>query len=367
MAKRGLFDKGADHEASGVSIASLKKSREVRRDFIVKYGSIPTSILVHDRHQKAMDLIRDGLEEAPENGRSYEKCRFVTGDPLLDQESNFYLRNRSVRKGKSYKSKRSYGSGDYKTGDQALDNTGFGARGHFVRQSSGVRNDPTQPAPLSSFFQNIGRLMIDFYCPEGGVVYDPFAGHNSRMELVWKSGRHYIGVDCSATFMHANEVIRDVLFKRNEQAVKKNDATVKLILGSSAKVDLPDNHADFTITSPPYYNLEWYGDEPEQLGNAPTYEKFLELLKSHVAENLRILKPGAFCAWFINDFRLDKIFYPYHMDLYRIFVEVGFKPFNIYIVDLGNPITQAFVQFIISSKIFPKRHEYCLLFRKGGE
>jgi hypothetical protein len=175
MAKRGLFDNGADHSASGVSIASLKKSREVRRDFLVRYGKIPTSILVHDRSLKAMDLIRDGDGEEITN-RSYTGHNFITGNALIDEETNFYIRQRDVRKGKTYRkdTPRNYNSGDFKTGNPELDKTGFGAKGHFVRQNSGVRQDPSLPAPLSSFFQNIGRLIVDFYCPEGGVVTDLF-------------------------------------------------------------------------------------------------------------------------------------------------------------------------------------------------
>ena len=84
----------------------------------------------------------------------------------------------------------------------------------------------------------------------------------------------------------------------------------------------------------------------------------------HVEENYRILKRGTYCCWFINDFRKDKVFYPYHVDLYKLFIDVGFTPFNIYIVDLGNPVNAAFVQDIIKNKILPKKHEYILVFKK---
>ena len=66
----------------------------------------------------------------------------------------------------------------------------------------------------------------------------------------------------------------------------------------------------------------------------------------------------------MNDFRLVGKFYPYHIDVFQLFIKAGFKPFNIYIVDLGASFLEAFVQKIITTKIFPKRHEYCLLFMK---
>jgi len=162
--------------------------------------------------------------------------------------------------------------------------------------------------------------------------------------------------------MEGNRKIKEILLAEN--TLIDNPATITLIEGSSAKVDLPDNYADFTITSPPYWDIEYYGDEPEQLGNAKTYDNFLDALSAHIRENFRILKSGAFCAWFVNDFRKNNIFYPYHSDLIYFFQEAGFEMFNIYIVDLGNTFGKIFAQQIEKSKIFPKRHEYCLLFQK---
>jgi len=295
-----IFSDKIDDKATGKNLASLEKSRKIRSDFILKYGFVPESILKHNKNSCSIT-----------NKQKRNYSRF------------------SISKNKNL----------------------FRISGQCTRAGA-----------LSSFFQVIGRLMVDFYCPENGIVYDPFAGHNSRMELTFKTNRHYIGVDISKSFMIENRKIKEELI--NEQGFFKSDKTITLIECSSKNVDLPNNHADFTITSPPYWNLEYYGDEPEQLGNAKTYNKFLKLITEHIQENLRILKPGAFCAWFVNDFVKDKTFYPYHIDLFNIFVEVGFEPFQIYIVDLGASISQAFVQQIISSKRFPKRHEYCLLFRK---
>ncbi len=67
----------------------------------------------------------------------------------------------------------------------------------------------------------------------------------------------------------------------------------------------------------------------------------------------------------MNDFRRKKKFLPYHIDMFCLLEDVGFIPFNIYILDLGQSIGQAFVQDIIDHKLFPKRHEYCLVFIKG--
>ena len=269
----------------GKTQESLKNSRQVRANFLFRLGinEVPNSILYHDRSDKAMDLLVT-------NGRSY-------GDSSRDMVS----RN---------------------TPDRYMRET-FSISGQMCRGKG---------AALSRFPQNIGRLFVKFFCPQNGIVYDPFAGHNSRMQLTSESERNYIGCDISHEFMLANHKIKTILEKKSRLGLfNKNQYTIQLIEGSSNQVNLKDNLADFTLTSPPYWNLEYYGDEPEQLGNAKTYEKFLELLFEHVKENFRILKPGSYCVWFINDFAINKVFYSYHCDIVTLFKQAGFEIHNIYI------------------------------------
>jgi len=306
MKKEGFIEDEIDKNAKGANIDSLKKSREYRRLFVQKYGCILSSILRHDRSDKTID---------------------------------FSKQNRD------YTSKTDFGS--------------------FVwRRGTGSRLSKKEKAALSIFPQNVGRAITKFYCPENGIVYDPFAGHNSRMQLVWESGRNYIGVDISKEFMENNRKIRDVLFNRDKKGFFKNSAKITLIEGSSDQVNLPDSYADFTITSPPYWDIEYYGDEEKQLGKYKKYEDFLKAIYKHIKENYRILKADSFCCWFVNDFRKEGVFYPYHSDLIPYFREAGFVLFSIYIIDLGNTLGEIFIQNVEKTKIFPKRHEYCLVFQK---
>lgn len=311
-----LKGENVNKNASGKNLESLKKSEKIRSDFILKYGLVPDSILKHNRKtscQVSTLLKRRYQDTMNKELKKYPKKNSWDLNNRLASASN-----KSVRAGKN--------------------------------------------AALSTFPQSIGHLIVDFYCPKDGIVYDPFAGHNSRMELTFKSNRHYVGVDVSKEFMKANRQIQNKLIK--QQGFFKSNKTINLIEGSSSKVDLPDDYGDFTITSPPYYDIEYYGNEPKQLGKAKTYKKFLGLISKHIEENFRILKSGSFCAWFVQDFVRNKIFYPYHSDLIPLFIKAGFEIFQIYIIDLGNPIASAFVQGIIKLKRFPKRHEYCLLFKK---
>lgn len=308
----GLLPDIIDENSSGKNLDSLAKSRKIRQQFVAEFGEVPTSILVNDRRDRALDFVKK------QQGRDYKTI------------------SRKRKKGITTQSKDEIA---------AWETSGRSA-------SKGA---------LSAFPQNVGRTLVKFYCPKNGIVYDPFAGHNSRMQLTYEAGRNYIGVDISKEFMIYNRQIQTIIQQRG---LLKSENTITLIEGSSSKVDLPDNYADFTVTSPPYYNIEYYGDEPEQLGNAKTYQKFLELITDHVRENYRILKPGAFCCWNVNDFIKNGVYLTYHADLIPIFISVGFVLHTIYIIDLGLPVQAAFVQNIKKTMRFPKKHEYILTFRK---
>ena len=205
------------------------------------------------------------------------------------------------------------------------------------------------------FPQNIGRAVLLLYSNVGDLVIDPFAGHNSRMALTVKEGRRYQGYDICAEFMTSNR----------EEALKYPDAEIQLHQQDSRRmIYSASDSGDFTVTSPPYYDIEHYGDEPEQLGKLPSYESFLTDLGAICFENHRVLKKGAYSVWFINDFRKDGVFHAYHMDLTALMLKAGFSLVDTMIVDLGYPIRAAFANQIVEQKILPKRHEYGMVFKK---
>jgi len=286
-------------------------SRELRSNYLLSLGvsKPPESILYYNRNEKAADLLIAG--------------------------------------------KRRYTSGSFKNSKPI----------HRVFETSGIRMGHKV---LSRFPQNVGKIILRFYCPEGGIVYDPFAGHNSRMQLVHECARPYIGVDICKEFMRANRRIRRTLLNDHLSLVSDEKCMIKLIEGSSHDVDLPNDYADFTITSPPYWDIEDYGPECEQLGKLGTYGQFILRLRSHVCENVRILKPGTYCCWFINDFTKNRKYYTYHSDIIDLFRSAGLEVDAVYIIDLGIAGTATYIQRQISNRRFSKRHEYCIVGRKPG-
>ncbi len=296
---------------------SLEESRAIRRAVKAEFGCIPESIMRHDKKDQSIDLIAD---------------------------------------------ERSYGS------KGVLERHGEGRR--FMKRAFAMSGMSVRHGALSRFPQNVGRVLLKLYTKPGDWVVDPFAGHNSRMEMCWRAGRNYVGCDISQKFHDANlDVLALLEDERGNQLLVDETAgsTVRLHCCDSRHMPIRDGYGDFTITSPPYWDLENYGDEPEQLGKKNNYAAFLDGIKIVAMENLRVLKPGAYCVWFVNDFKRQKEYYLYHKDVLNIMEGVGFKPWDICIVDLGTAFGTAFASQIVDRKMLPKRHEYALVFQKPEE
>jgi len=299
-----LFDIKSDPNAAGKSIDSLLTSRQAREDILRLFGGVlPQSIMVADKRTRPDDQAKG----------SYDESEWRSEDANKKMDDIFGISGKGC---------------------------GNGA--------------------LSIFPQNIGDAMIKLYSAPGNTILDPFAGHNSRMELAAKNGRHYIGFDISHDFMEKNRAI----------AVKYRDkyqVYIELHEGDSREElrKIRDCIGDFTITSPPYYDIEDYGDEPGQLGKSKTYQLFLDGMGQIIYQNYRCLKPGSFCIYFVNDFRRKGKFHPYHMDTMQLLINAGFEINDMLIVDLGTPIRAAFATQVVEQKILPKRHEYGIICKKS--
>jgi DNA modification methylase len=291
-------------------IESLIKSRGTRQDIIDKYGEVPKSIWNID-YSIGKEVIE--YETRKQNIKAVEKHKNMDYDKRL-----------------------------YKA---------FSASSQNVRGKEGG---------LSTFPPDLAKRIVLFYSEKGDKILDPFAGHNSRMQVTNMCERHYTGYDVSKEFMEFNKQVENTI--KSELFYNGYDITLKE--KSSEKLDELDNSIDLCYTSPPYYNIEWYGDEPEQLGKAKTYDDFLVLIKNCIAENYRILKPNKYCVYNINDFRSGGIFYPYHADITKIFQLVGFKLWDIIIINWKTAIGASFASQIEDRKITAKSHEYLIVGKK---
>ncbi len=310
-----LFPPAGDEPSTGKTLSALKRSREGHNAMIALFGAdmLPSSVMRTKR--KRVSERRD----APAAGRNHDNGSEQKQEVLADEKLPGAVR--TMARKLSYRADK-------------------------------------ETSALSSFPQDVGRTVVLFYTEPGDLIVDPFAGHNSRMELCVRAGRDYIGCDVSADFMQFNRS------RAAELSKEFLNRKIKLYECDSRDQPMPNGIGDGTITSPPYWDLEWYGPEDDQLGNAQTYDGFLAGLKLCMTENFRTLKCGAYSVWFVNDFRKNGKMYLYHADLWRLGQEVGFIGHDIIVVDLGVGLRDVFVNEAVRCRVIPKRHEYAVVFRK---
>lgn len=293
----------------------LEKSRERRAEIISKYGFIPESVwkVSYNKNKRLEQFVKSQNEAAEE-----------------------------------YHSKREYAN------DKKLLKA-------FSSSNKGVRHG--NDGGLSIFPYHLGETIIKFYSKIGDTIFDPFMGHNSRMQIVFELGRNYIGYDISKEFMQENFKLRDYLLERClDDGLEHN--TIQIYEKDSRSIDLNENSIDMIFTSPPYWDLEFYGEEPNQLGYKKSYGLFLHGLNQVLQGCSKVLKEEKYCIFNVNDFRKNGKFYSFHSDIINLTKNLPLKIWDTVIVDWGSSIAGCFASQIDDRKICGKRHEYLLIFKK---
>lgn len=212
------------------------------------------------------------------------------------------------------------------------------------------------------------EVLINWFCPAGGKVLDPFAGGSVRGLVSVLLGNDYTGIDLSEKQIKAN--IKNYNAIADRQDLNGDDLKKpKWINDDSTNVDLlvKEKH-DFLLTCPPYADLEVYSDNPKDLSNMP-YDEFKKAYTNIICKAVEKLKDNAFAAIVVGEVR-DKHGYYYNFvgDTIAAFRCAGMEYYNECI--LLNPIStgamRAGRQFEAGRKVV-KTHQNVLIFVKGNE
>ena len=180
----------------------------------------------------------------------------------------------------------------------------------------------TEETSVSIFDATLCELMYDWFCPKGGTILDPFAGGSVRGIVASEMGYNYTGIDISETQILANQ----------KQSEKPN-----WIVGDSADVleTLDDEVYDFVFTCPPYYDLEIYSDNENDLSNMDD-EDFDDAYANILTECYSKLKDNRFFCIVLSETREVSKTGNYKIGKYRNLVaktimgceEIGFNFYN---------------------------------------
>ena len=162
---------------------------------------------------------------------------------------------------------------------------------------------------------------------------------------------HYTGIDPCAKTYAALRAIRDELGLTNVTLINKPAEVALQELDPSATYDI-------ALTSPPYYNLELYSDEPTQSvqsGTGSGYQAWLnEFLSPVIAGVIRL--GVKYSCWSVKNFRTDKK-YDLLDDVIRIHGEHGWRLLDGVVFTMANSRRPG--QKAASEDVTPKKTEEC--------
>lgn len=217
---------------------------------------------------------------------------------------------------------------------------------------------------VSSFPKKLTKSYVFFYTDPGDTILDPFSGHNSRMSAVVETGRNYIGYDVAKYYV---ELIKEEYEKYDSSKVGK----LTMHWESSENIMEADNTVDFIFTSPPFWNAEGYDDDPRQIGGRlskigsdVSYEQFLNNYQKIINQCYRVLKPGHFIGFNVEDLYRKGELYTLGVDTVDAFKRAGFTMTSIVTTPYNSVAKSYRIQKIVNGHI-GKAHGYIVFARKG--
>ena len=227
------------------------------------------------------------------------------------------------------------------------------------KKMSGLCQDVSETG-TSIFDPVLCELIYRWFCPGNGEILDPFAGGSVRGIVANYLGYKYTGIDLRPEQIDANL----------EQGNTITPANIpNWICGNSLNIgELINNQKfDLVFSCPPYYDLEIYSDNPNDLSNYKSYEDFLADYYSIIKQSVALLNDNRFACFVVGDVRDKKGFYRNFVgDTIKAFQEAGAILYNeaILVTAVGSLPIRITKQFVSGRKL-GKTHQNILIFFKG--
>jgi DNA modification methylase len=221
-------------------------------------------------------------------------------------------------------------------------------------------DDGSGGAGTSIFDPVLCEIAYRWFCPEQGLIIDPFAGGSVRGIVASKLNRKYVGIELREEQVVANR-------EQVQKICKENLPTY--ITGDSrdlSELTKDEPLADLIFSCPPYADLEVYSDDPRDLSTL-SYGEFKETYAEIISAAVAKLKENRFACFVVGEVRAkDGFYHGFVQDTISAFEAAGAKLYNeaILVTSLGTLPIRVGRMFTAARKL-GKTHQNVLIFLKG--
>ena len=201
------------------------------------------------------------------------------------------------------------------------------------------------------------ECMYRWFTKEDDKILDCFAGGSVRGIVASKLKRNYTGVDLSK-----NQIEHNI-----HQGSKICEShTPKWICDNGLNVDKLNDKYDFLFSCPPYYNLEVYSENEEDISTM-NYTDFLRDYREIIRKSCDKLNDNSFAVFVVGEVREKGNYVGFVPDTIRAFQDAGMSYYNEMLL-LQEPATAAMraEKSMNASRKVPKAHQNVLMFSKGS-
>jgi len=141
---------------------------------------------------------------------------------------------------------------------------------------------------------------VRWYSAPGGTVLDPFAGGSVRGIVSSSLKRNYLGIDLRTEQVEAN---------KTQTSLGDTDYPPTWLAGDSEKLldSVELDSVDLVFSCPPYFDLEVYSDDPDDLSNMD-WDSFLNSYYEIIRKSAKALRDDRFAVWVVGEVRDKKGF-----------------------------------------------------------
>jgi len=232
----------------------------------------------------------------------------------------------------------------------------------------------------SIFDPVVAEACYRWWCPPGGLIYDPFAGGAVRGIVAAALDHPYVGVELRQEQVRANRRQALQIFAPKgmfgtvahrprwyEGDARKPPPTAPRLAREAAQQKHAPPPADFLFSCPPYHDLERYSDLDADLSGMD-WPEFQRGYQDAIADAASRLRPDRFAAFVVSELRGPPpgLYKGFVGETIATFEEAGLRFYNdLIIVNSPGTAPQRVGRFLIPSAKIARIHQNLLVFVKG--